>query len=652
MIAAPSSASCVPQDPAATVEPSAARDLGAPPGLPSPAYRAAKRAADVVLGCAGAVALSPVMAATAAAVKMTSPGPVIFKQQRYGMGKRPFTCYKFRSMKVDTPDDVPTSVMQEDASVMTPVGAFIRRASLDELPQLVNIIKGDMSIVGPRPMILSEGDQVAERDRYGANDIRPGLTGWAQVNGRDSVTLEEKARMDGEYRREMSLAFDAEIIAKSVKVVATRAGYAARPGCEASDAPSRGRRRPSRGKVLVVSQHYWPEPFNFADMCEGLAADGYDVTVLTGLPNYPEGELYPGYEHGASRLQERNGVRVVRAPLVPRGKGPVRRVLNYYSFSAAATWKALDMEHDFDLVLCLQSSPVMMASPGLAYAQRHGVPCLLYCIDIWPECLTAGGIKPGTPVYGYFKGVSQDIYGRADKVAVTSPMFERYMREELGLSDMEALHLPQYAEDSFFEEPSGPAPEGYDPGRVNLTFAGNVGAAQSVITMVAAAAVLRDDPRFLFHVVGSGSELGSCRELAESYSLGNVVFHGRRPLEEMPSYYAASDAMVATFADSPTLGLTLPRKIQSYMAAGRPILGTLTGEARRVVEEARCGMCCDAEDLEGLAGLCLRLADMPRSARDAMGAAGREYCAERFSREGFFRKLERQIDELIGGRND
>ncbi len=193
---------------------------------PCVAFRAFKRIFDITSACLGLVLLSPLLLGTALAVKATSPGPVIFKQERYGRDKKPFVCFKFRSMMADTPADVPTRVMHENQSVMTPIGATLRKTSIDELPQLLNIVRGDMSVVGPRPMILAEYDQIQARDRYGANDIRPGLTGWAQVNGRDGVTVEEKARLDGEYRQRMGLVMDARVFLQSIVVVLGRLGYA------------------------------------------------------------------------------------------------------------------------------------------------------------------------------------------------------------------------------------------------------------------------------------------------------------------------------------------------------------------------------------------------------------------------------------------
>ena len=215
---------------------------------------------------------------------------------------------------------------------------------------------------------------------------------------------------------------------------------------------------------------------------------------------------------------------------------------------------------------------------------------------------------------------------------------------------VKTVYLPQFAEDSF----SRPAEDGdvvdadlFPPDRLNLMFAGNVGAAQSVETLVHAAAELAGEP-FMFHVVGSGTKLNTCKALARELGLSNIIFHGRYPIETMPAYYAKADAMVATFADSPVLGLTLPRKIQSYMAAGKPVIGTVTGEAMRVLGEADCGFCCEAENVEGLVDCCRRMALASSGERARYGESARRYCAEHYSRDSFFETLTEALEALKG----
>lgn len=398
-------------------------------------------------------------------------------------------------------------------------------------------------------------------------------------------------------------------------------------------------------RILAVSQHYWPEPFAIPDVCEGLASMGHEVTVLTGTPNYPDGDIYPGYEHEKQAVQERNGVHIRRVKLVPRGREIWQRVINYYSFSNNATREARKMATDYDVVLSFQTSPVMMSRPALAYGKKNGAPVLLWCQDLWPESLTVGNIKRSSLAFKYYARVSRAIYAAADCLAVSSRTFDAYYKDQLRMNKP-TVYLPQYAEDIFNED--APLREEYDPEKINLTFAGNVGIAQAVNTFVEAGHYLEGDDRFALHVVGSGSELETLKKYKEEIGAECVVFHGRYPLADMPSFYDSSDAMVATFQNNSILGYTLPRKITSYMAAGRPILGTVVGEARQIIEEAGCGLCCDAEDPVGLAEICKKFADMTPEERAAMGANGRRYYEEHFAKERFYSILEGELQKLKG----
>lgn len=175
-----------------------------------------KRLIDFLLSLLGTILLSPVLAALAVWVKCSSPGPVLFKQKRVGRGKTYFQIYKFRSMRSDTPKDMPTHLLENPEAFITPAGRFLRRTSLDELPQLFNILKGEMSVVGPRPALWNQDDLVAERDKYGANDCVPGLTGYAQVHGRDELPIPEKARLDGYYARDLSFWLDVKIFFRTI----------------------------------------------------------------------------------------------------------------------------------------------------------------------------------------------------------------------------------------------------------------------------------------------------------------------------------------------------------------------------------------------------------------------------------------------------
>ena len=392
-------------------------------------------------------------------------------------------------------------------------------------------------------------------------------------------------------------------------------------------------------KVLVVCQYYKPEPFRISDICEALVEMGHSVTVVTGTPNYPEGVIYPGYENGAKADEIINGVTVHRCPLIPRKSGALYRFLNYYSFVFSSQKYLRGLNEDFDVVFVNQLSPVMMAQAALTWAQRKGKRCVLYCLDLWPESLLAGGIRKDSLIYKVFRRVSRRIYQRADQILVTSRGFVPYFEETLGLTGKKLGYLPQYAEDMF-----GALPESTEPkNTVDFLFAGNVGSLQSVETIVEAARLLQNESQIRIHIVGGGISLENCKKQAEG--LNNITFHGRRDLGEMPSFYAMADVLLITMGKDPVLSATLPGKVQSYMAAGKPVAGAIDGETARLInEEALCGACCGAEDAPALAEILRQMAADPDK-RKEYGCNARRYYREHFQKTKFLVELERVLEE-------
>ena len=334
-------------------------------------------------------------------------------------------------------------------------------------------------------------------------------------------------------------------------------------------------------------------------------------------------------------------MRIHRCWTIPRKRGAFHRFLNYFSYPISSSRfvrsEACQAKDGgaFDVVFVNQLSPVMMASAGIAYRKKHHVPFVLYCLDLWPESLTAGGIKSGSPVYRVFHHISQRIYKQADRILVTSRMFTEYLYREFGVSKESVDYLPQYAEGLFEPLPYK------DTGTFDFVFAGNIGALQSVDTILRAAGLLKNEPVH-FHIVGGGSELNRMESLAEELDLTNVTFYGRRPVEEMPKFYALADAMLVTLKADPVLSLTLPGKVQSYMAAGKPVIGAIDGEAEAVIREARCGYCGSAEDAEALAENIRKF--IGDADRRTMGANARAYYEGHFSRERFLDLLEDSLE--------
>lgn len=390
-------------------------------------------------------------------------------------------------------------------------------------------------------------------------------------------------------------------------------------------------------KILVVCQHYWPEPYPLPDICEELVRRGHKVDLITDVPNYPMGITYPEYRGGARRREEHNGVQITRTFTIPRRHNAVCRLLNYYSYAWSSSHYAKHLREDYDVVFTNQTSPVMMSSAAFAYARSHGKKVVMYCMDLWPACLAAGGVGESSPIYRFFGWQSRRLYNKPDRILITSRMFREYLMEQHGVAEEKIAYLPQYAAAQFDALP----PPDPDKQTVDLMFAGNVGAAQSLTTVLEAAELLRAEPRLRWHIVGDGSELEHLKTLAARKGLDCVIFHGRKPPEEMPRYYAMADAMLVTLTADRFISLTLPGKVQTYMAAGKPILGAAAGEIPRVIADARCGWCAPAGDAAGLARQVENFLHCEDRAQ--LGRNARAYYERHFTRERFMDTLESEL---------
>lgn len=394
-------------------------------------------------------------------------------------------------------------------------------------------------------------------------------------------------------------------------------------------------------KILVVCQHYYPEPFRITDICEELVRKGHEVSVITGVPNYPEGVIYNGYRKGKNRNEIRNGVTIHRCFTVGRKGGIIKRLLNYYSFSLSSIKYVKKIEEKYDVVLVNQLSPVMMANAGITYVIRHHVPLYMYILDLWPASLSAGGIKENSFIYKHYRKVSERIYKAANKLLISSNMFSDYLNKQFSISKDKIIYFPQYAEELFNVEECKKIPNQ----TIDLMFAGNIGQIQSVETIIRAAKICEDVINLRWHIVGEGSDLEKCKQLADNLHVSSIIFYGRKPIEEMPKYYAKADAMLVTMTKNEILSLTLPGKVQSYLAAGKPIIGSIDGEARTVINKARCGYCSEAENVEKLAEnvhrFCLEK-DYEEYSRNS-----RKYYEEYFEKQ----KLMTRLDFILNNEN-
>jgi glycosyltransferase involved in cell wall biosynthesis len=391
--------------------------------------------------------------------------------------------------------------------------------------------------------------------------------------------------------------------------------------------------------MLVVCQYYYPEQFIINDICAELVNEGHEVTVLTGLPNYPSGVIDKEYGSLKKRHENIQGVNVIRSWLIGRGKGNLSLILNYLSFAATASLKSLFIRKDFDVIFVYQLSPVTMAIPGILLRALTRKPLILYCLDLWPESIVSRGVRRESLIYSILLRLTRWIYRKADKILISSSQFENYLAETLRVRK-KIRYLPSYAEEVFFSTKK------VENGIIDFVFAGNIGEMQSVQTIIRAAELISDAKGIWIHIVGGGTALNECKALLAELSLENVTFYGHLPLHDMPRFYELADVFLITLKDNPILSYTLPRKVQTYMVSGKPIIAAINGETAKVIEEARCGLCSPAEDHHALAGNMMKF--IKNQAEYAQyGENARKYYNDHFSKEIFMRHLA----ECIGDAN-
>ena len=398
------------------------------------------------------------------------------------------------------------------------------------------------------------------------------------------------------------------------------------------------------------------------EICTGLVDAGHNVTVLTGLPNYPDGVIAEEYKKGRNRKYTKDGVRIVRTSIIARGKNlkginRFKRVLNYFSFCFSGSMASRKLR-GFDLVIAFEFSPILMVEPAIRVSKRERIPLVIYAFDLWPEDLLTGGISKTGLIYKIMKRYSARTYSKANAIAVTSPDFMDYMKGFLEVEKPDYFYLPQYAEKIFESLGSdGASASSHAETRVcsgvfNIVFAGNIGGNQALDSAIRAMSLLDAKSSACLNIYGGGSRLGQCMELAKSLGVEKrVKFHGRKPLDDMPEVYAEADAMLLSLASSKNGSLvstcTIPRKLQSYMAVGKPILASVDGVAGRIVAESGAGLSCGSEAPEQLADIMQRMEAMNADELSTMGRSSREYYENNFSRKLFFSRLEDIVTKVV-----
>lgn len=405
-------------------------------------------------------------------------------------------------------------------------------------------------------------------------------------------------------------------------------------------------------RILIVSQYFWPENFRVNDLTEELARRGHRVTVLTGKPNYPEGKIFPAYRIDPGAFARFGSVPVVRVPIIPRGGSSVRLALNYLSFALAASllgsWKL--RSQPFDAIFVFQTSPITAALPAALLRRLKRAPMLMWILDLWPDTLAAIGVVRSPRLMELVGRLVRFVYANCDRILVQSRAFIPKVATLAG-GDQKIRYFPGWAEAIFDPQGDG-ASHGVAPELepfaedFKVVFAGNIGEAQDFPAILDAVDALRETPGLRWVIVGDGRAAAQVREEIARRRLGEkIVLLGRFPLDRMPAFFAGADALLVTLRKERIWSMTIPGKVQSYLAAGKPLLAMLDGEGGRVIEEAGAGLVSPAGDGAKLAVQVQRLMAMDARARSAMGRRGADYGRRQFDRRLLVDALERWIDE-------
>jgi len=371
-------------------------------------------------------------------------------------------------------------------------------------------------------------------------------------------------------------------------------------------------------KILIVSQYFRPESFRINDLALTLKERGHEVSVLTGKPNYPDGDIFEGYRAWGCSTEDWCGIKIYRVPLIARGsKNAIKLALNYLSFIVSgllfAPW--LLRQESYDAILVYAPSPIFQAIPASFLGWLKRCPVALWVQDLWPESAQATGYINNPWILKLLESMVRFVYRHTDLLLVQSRAFQAPVA---GLAHGKPIvYYPNSVESAFYSPPDMPLPNIVGlAGEFPVLFAGNVGVGQAVEVIIAAAEILRDYPEINFVVLGKGSRWNWMREQVEVLGLSNLHLAGRYPVETMPGLMRQAAALLVTLADQPIFAATIPNKVQAYMAVGKPILACLNGEGARIVREANAGLAVPAEDAVALADGILRLYRMSAEERE------------------------------------
>jgi glycosyltransferase involved in cell wall biosynthesis len=398
-------------------------------------------------------------------------------------------------------------------------------------------------------------------------------------------------------------------------------------------------------KILLVSQYFYPENFKINDLVYSLKKRGHEITVLTGKPNYPKGNFFDGYSWNSPDFETINDIPVYRANLVSRANGSAFRLfLNYFSFALMASLKLKKIKGSFDAIFVYQTSPVTVGIPAVFAKKIFKAPIYFWVQDLWPESLkAAGGIK-NIFILSFFNSLTKWIYKHSRKVLISSNGFREYILNQGVLND-KIIFYPNPTEE--FYKPLKEVKEYkefFQNDFFNIVFAGNIGEAQSFKTIIEAINKIRELPVKVI-VLGEGRyKVTALRLIKEKYLESHFNFIGSFPPTEMPKFFSHASALLVSLKKNKIFSLTIPAKIQSYLACGKPIIASIDGIGAKIITDAKCGVISPAENPLFLSERIKELMTLDKSKLHEIGINAKSYYKKEFDREYLLKRLELIFD--------
>ncbi|WP_310363034.1 glycosyltransferase family 4 protein [Neobacillus drentensis] len=396
--------------------------------------------------------------------------------------------------------------------------------------------------------------------------------------------------------------------------------------------------------ILVVAQYFYPEQFRINDICTEWVKRGYKVTVLTGIPNYPQGKYFEGYGLFKKRKEIYNGIEIIRIPLIPRGNNSIMLALNYLSFVVSGFFWKVFTKVNADYVFIFEVSPMTQALPGVWYAKKRKIPCYLYVQDLWPENVEIiTGITNKT-IIGAIGKIVDYIYARCTKIFTTSNSFKESIGKR-GVPAEKIEYWPQYAEDFYRPIEKTGIDEIPNDDAFNIIFAGNIGNAQGLDILPRTAALIKNgnlNRKVRFNIVGDGRYKDTLVNLVNSANVSEMFnFIPKQPATRIPQFMAANDAAFLCLIDSPLFAMTIPAKLQSYMACGIPIIASANGETNQIIKEANAGVSSSAGNAQQTASAIIELVSKHKEQLQQLGLNARTYYDRNFDKQNLLTRMDK-----------